>query len=74
MCACVCVCVYVFLCVCGCVCVCANFQAKQRASTFSAQIFPKLDLGLKIQKTNIGIRINIPEILCMTIIRQNEPL
>ena len=70
---CVCMCVCVSVCVGVCVCVC-QFQAKQRASTFSAQIFPKLDLGLKIQKTNIGIRINIPEILCMTIIRQNEPL
>ena len=31
-------------------CVCANFQVKQTALTFSAQICPKMDLGLAIQK------------------------
>ena len=30
--------------------VCANFQEKQTAFTFSAQIFPKMDLGLAVQK------------------------
>ena len=30
-----------------------------------------MDLGLKFQKTNVGIRINILEILCMLIFRQN---
>ena len=33
------------------VCVCASFQGKQRALTFSAQICPKTDLVLEIQKT-----------------------
>ena len=39
---------------------CANFQAKQRALTFSAQVCPKMDLWLEIEKTNIGIKISIP--------------
>ena len=56
MCVCVCVCMYV--------CVCANFQAKQKVLTFSDQISPKMDLGLEIQKTNVGITIIILEILC----------
>ena len=30
-----------------------------------------MDLGLKFQKTDVGIRINILEILCMLIFRQN---
>ena len=30
---------------------CTNFQAKQTALTFLAQICPKIDLGLEIQKT-----------------------
>ena len=60
-----CVCVCVFVCVwCVCVCVCANFQVKQIALTFSDQISPKMDLGLEIQKTNVGIGIIILEILC----------
>ena len=37
-------------------CGCAKFQAKQTTFTFSVQICPKMDLGLAIQKTNIGIR------------------
>ena len=57
-------CVYVCVCVCVRVCVCANFLAKQIALTFSDQIAPKMDLGLEIQKTNVGIRITILEILC----------
>ena len=48
--------------VCVCVCVSSNFQAKQIASTFSAQICPKMDLGLEIQKANVRIRISILEI------------
>ena len=50
--------------VCVYVCVCANFQAKQIVLTFSDQISTKMDLGLEIQKTNVGIRIIILEILC----------
>ena len=30
-----------------------------------------MDLGLKIQKTNVGIRINIFEIACLPIFKQN---
>ena len=55
-------------------CVCANFQAKQTALTFSAQIFPKMNLGLKIQKTIIGIKLSILDIPCMPIFSQNERL
>ena len=44
---------------------CANFQAKQTTLTFLAQICPKMYLGLETQKTNIGIRIRILEILCV---------
>ena len=44
-------------------CVCANFQAKQTDLTFSAQISPKMDLGLlAIQKTIVEIRISILDI------------
>ena len=41
-----------------CMCVCANFQVKQTALTFSAQICPKMDLGLAIQRTIVRIRIS----------------
>ena len=60
------------LCVCMCVCMCASFQAKQTALTFSAQICPKMDLGLDIGKTNVKIIIGILEILYMPIIRQTK--
>ena len=50
----------------------ANFQAKWIALTSLAQICPKIDLGLEIQKTNVGIRISILEIPCVPIFRQNE--
>ena len=55
-----------------CLCVCSNFQSKQRALTSSAQIWPKMDLGLEIQKTNVAIRISILEIICMPIFRQTD--
>ena len=48
-----------------CVCVCANFQAKQTALTFSAQIYSKMDLGLAIQKNIVAIRISILDIPCV---------
>ena len=51
---------------------CANFQAKQTALTFLAQICPKMDLGLQIQKTNVGIKISILEIPCVPIFRQKR--
>ena len=41
---------------------CANFKAKQTTLTFLAQICPKRNLELKIQKANIGIKISILEI------------
>ena len=53
---------------------CANFQAKRTTSSFLAQICPKMDSGLEIQKTNVGIRISILEIPCVPIFRQNGQL
>ena len=41
---------------------CASVQPKQSTFTFLAQIYPKMELGLEIQKTNIEIRINILKI------------
>ena len=55
-------------------CVCANFQVKETALTFLAKIFPKIDLGLAIQKTIVGIRISILDIPCVPIFSQNEQL
>ena len=54
-----CVCVYVW------VCLSANYQVKQTAMTFSAQICHKKDVGLEILKTNAGIRISILDMLCV---------
>ena len=53
-------------------CVCANIQAKQTALTFSAQICPKKDLALTIQKNIVGIRISILDIPYVPIFSQNE--
>ena len=50
---------------------CGNFQAKRATSTFAAQICPETNLGLEIQKTNVGIRISIFEVLCVPIFRKN---
>ena len=50
-----------------------KFQ-KQTAFTFSAQIYPKKDLRLEIQKTNLRIRISILETLCVLIFKQNGQL
>ena len=55
-------------------CVCANFQAKPKALVFSAQICLKTDLGLEIQKPNVGIRISILEIPCVPIFQQKGQL
>ena len=55
-------------------CVCGNFQAKQIALTFSAQICPKKDLGLETEKSNVGIRISIVETLCVPAFRQTGQL
>ena len=53
---------------------CANFQTKQTALTFLAQICPKIDIGLEIQKNIVGIRISIPDVPCVPILSQNEQL
>ena len=55
-------------------CVCANFQTKQTALTFSAQIYPKMDLGLAIKKAIVGIRISIIDIPFGPIFSQNKQL
>ena len=52
----------------------ANFQAKQTALAFLAQISSKMDLELAIQKTIVGIRISILDIVCVPILSQNEQL
>ena len=39
-----------------------------------SDICPKTDLGLEIQKTNVGIRISILKIQCVLIFRQNRQL
>ena len=57
-----------------CIRVCTNFQVKETALTFSAQLFPKMDLGLAIQKTIVGIRIIILDIPCVPIFSQDEQL
>ena len=53
---------------------CANFQTKLTTLNFWAQICSKRKSGFEIQKTNIGIRISILEILCEPIFRQNGQL
>ena len=50
----------------------ANFQAKQTTLIFLAEICPKIDLALEIQKTIVGIRNSILEISCVPIFRQNK--
>ena len=55
-------------------CVCANFQIKQTALTSTAQICPKMNLGLAIQKNMVGKRISILDISCVPIFSQNEQL
>ena len=50
---------------------CVNFKVKQTALTFFGPSLSKRNLELKIQKTNVGIRISILEIPCVPIFRQN---
>ena len=57
-----------------CMYLCVSFQAKQTALTFLAQICPKMDLSLAIQKNIVGIRISILDIPCVPIFSQNEQL
>ena len=52
----------------------ANSQAKRTALNCLAQICPKMDLGLEIQKTNVGIKISILEIPCVPILWKNRQL
>ena len=54
--------------------VCASFQSNWTTLTFSAQICPKMDLALAVQKAIVGIRINIPDMPCAPILSQNEQL
>ena len=55
-------------------CVCASFQAKQTDLKFSAQIYPKMDLWLTIQKTIAEMRISILDKPCVPIFSQNGQL
>ena len=53
---------------------CANFPTKRTTLKFLAQISQKMDLGLEIQKTFVGIKINILDIPCVPIFRLNRQL
>ena len=53
---------------------CANFYSKWTTLTFLAQICPKKDLGFETEKSNVGIRINIIETLCVPIFSQTGQL
>ena len=46
----------------------ASFQTKQTTLTFLAQICRKIDIGLEIQKTNVGIRISILKTSCVPLL------
>ena len=52
----------------------ANFQAKRTALTFSSQICSKLDLGLEIHKTYVGIRVSILDIPWVSIFSPKRQL
>ena len=51
---------------------CANFEAKRTTLSFLTQICPEMAFWSEILKTNIEIRIDILEIPCVPIFRQNE--
>ena len=53
---------------------CTNFQTKRKALNFWAQICPKMDFGLKFQKSKSGCEISILEILRPPTLRQNRKL
>ena len=58
-------------------CACARvpiFRQNKQLLTFSAQICPKVDIGLAVQKTIVGIRFSILDIPCVPIVSQNEQL
>ena len=49
-----------------CVCVCANFQAKQTALSFSTQICPKMNSGVRILKIKVRIRnLHFQDTMCV---------
>ena len=52
----------------------ANLHSKRTTLNFSAQISSKIDLGLEIEKINVGIRINIIDIIYVPIFSQNRQL
>ena len=49
---------------------CPNFQSKRTTLTFLAESCPKIDLGLEIQKNNVGVRISVLETPRVRIFRQ----
>ena len=49
-------------------CVSVNFQAKQTTLACSAQIRPRMDLGLEIQRTDARIKVSILEMSCVSIL------
>ena len=53
---------------------CTNFHAKHAIWLFVAQIYPKMDLTLEIEKTNAWIRITILETTCVPIFGQNRQI
>ena len=53
---------------------CANFQSKRITLHFLTQICPEKDLGFETEKSNVGIRMNIVETLCVPIFSQTEQL
>ena len=53
---------------------CANFQTKRNTLTFLTKICPKMNFRVEIQKTNVGIKISILEILYVPTFRQNGQL
>ena len=53
---------------------CANTSDEIDSFTSWAQLFSKMDLGLEIQKKNVGIKISILEIPYVPTFSQNEQL
>ena len=51
-----------------------QLPGKEENSSFLTQIWPKKDLGLETEKSNVEIRINIVETLCVPIFRQTGQL
>ena len=53
---------------------CTNFQTKQTLLNYWAQICPKMDFGVKFQKSKSGFGISILEVLLAPIFKQNGQL